>query len=38
MTINHWKTALKGRNNSAQCVVKRSVGKQGNPLGGGLKA
>ena len=31
-------TALKGRVNSVQCAAKRSVGKQGDPLGGGLKA
>ena len=35
---NNWKTALKGRINSAQCEAKRSVGKTGDPLGGGLKA
>ena len=31
-------TALKGRVNSVQCAAKRSVGKQGDPLSGGLKA
>jgi len=30
--------ALKGHVNSAQCAAKRSVGKQGDPLSGGLKA